>query len=86
MSIIYPEKIYYVSGYHKIGTKIGAICVPRWIVWRIYDKVQRILRIFSPKYWAFDASLQQCRDFVCGKHQIGDSQLIDVCHGIGVFE
>jgi hypothetical protein len=41
---------------------------------------------FFLKYWAFDPSLQQCRDFVCGKHQTGDSQLIDVCHGIGVFE
>jgi hypothetical protein len=38
MGIIYPEKIYYVSGYHKIGTKIGAICVPRWIVGQIYER------------------------------------------------
>jgi hypothetical protein len=38
MGIIYPEKIYNVSGYHKIGTKIGAICVPRWIVGRIYER------------------------------------------------
>ena len=41
---------------------------------------------FLSQYWAFDTSLQQYRDFVCGKHQTGDSQLIDVCHGIGVFE
>jgi hypothetical protein len=48
-------------------------------------KAQQILKIFSPKYWAFDESLQQCRDFVCGKHQTGNSQLIDVCQRLGVF-
>jgi hypothetical protein len=42
--------------------------------------------MFSAKYWAFDESLQQCGDIIGDKHQVGDSQLIDVCQGLAVLD